>query len=619
MGIMCIPSLPGLPLLDDGTVPLLWTEGAGIGAAVAALVVAHLGGHPVTRCAARLALRPLAAGVALTAGDLHGPIIAWGCHVSGKGGSAEWDARASLGPFTRAIIGGPEIYGHPAWLVPWLHNTDSTPSHDLGLVLRPGEAVPRGLPDWVAVMAGNAPDDEAGVIGWLDRFRACRRILATTVDGLAIAEAYGIPCLALVTDASAGMHRVSATPDFLPHEMADFYAGLRRKTVPVFAPPGDRLLDPDAVISAIDRAWSPAWLREDDLIAALPRDTGHAGGAPAVHTAKAVPVTLDDVADAAGGVPLCWAATSEAAPYPNLGDALSAVLVSAISGRPLVRRNFDDRGERLAAVGTIGHTLRNGIVHFWGTGLDAKRNAFDPGLGRFAAPPDTRFHAHAMRGRNSARQLRAAGIEAPDVFGDPVCFIDRIAGHRPVTPRWELGVIVHITELERLAPESPVVAAYRRYDIPPGLSGAIRIINTYTEQGIEGLLARIDDIRACRRIVSTSFHGLVIPETFGIPNAWFSTHPGAGFMADVENLDLPMDHRVRDWYSGTTRRHVPVFGAQRHLPTRWDQVIRWLDRAWEPLRIDSRGLFDAFPLRPAVSFDAPHWPLHPALFDGAAY
>ena len=133
------------------------------------------------------------------------------------------------------------------------------------------------------------------------------------------------------------------------------------------------------------------------------------------------------------------------------------------------------------------------------------------------------------------------------------------------------------------------------------------------------LLAKVDEIRSCRRIVSTSFHGLVIPEAFGIPNMWFSTHPGGAMMTDVADLSIPMDHRVRDWYSGTSLRRVPIFGTQRHLPTRWDQVIRWLDNAWEPLQTNAAGLFDAFPLRKSVDFDTSFWPLDPALFNEACY
>jgi len=329
--------------------------------------------------------------------------------------------------------------------------------------------------------------------------------------------------------------------------------------------------------------------------------------------------SLRDWVDEHQAVPLGWAATSAKAPYPNLGDALSAVVTAAISGLPVQRRNFDDRGERLVAVGTIGHAQRNGIAHLWGTGLDPTRNAFDPASKRFAVPPDTRMIAHAMRGRNSAARLREAGVRVPEVYGDPVWFMPKLLADRPVPRTYELGIVLHITELTEATPSGGQLPDYRRYQIPPSLAGVVRIINTYTENDTASLLARVDDIRSCKRIASTSFHGLVIPESFGIPNIWFSTHPGEGMLLEVDDEDVSIDHRVRDWYSGTGRQRVLAYGAERHLPTRWDQLLRFIDRMWEPLRPDVAPLFNAFPLRARVSLDDALWTLGPAIADALRF
>ncbi len=328
---------------------------------------------------------------------------------------------------------------------------------------------------------------------------------------------------------------------------------------------------------------------------------------------------LQDWVDKHQAVPLGWAATSAKAPYPNLGDALSAVVTAVITGLPVQRRNFDDKGERLVAVGTIGHGQRNGTVHLWGTGLDSTRNAFDPNLKRFIVPPDTNLVAHAMRGRNSAARLRELGIRVPDAYGDPVWFLPKLLATRPVPQTYELGVVLHITELTGATPASGPRPDYRRYHIPPSLAGVIRIINTYTDNNTASLLARVDDIRSCKRIASTSFHGLVIPESFGIPNIWFSTHPGEGMMPEVDDEDALIDHRVRDWHSGSGSSRVIAFGAERHLVTRWDQLFRFIDRMWEPMRIDAAPLFDAFPLRASVSLDDAAWTLDSAVAGAMRY
>jgi hypothetical protein len=625
-----------------GAVPLVMPPAnADIGAAAGAAVVALLCGMKLCRVPAASGGLRLAAAGPLPPGLAGGSLVVWGSGAAGRPEGVDLSVRATRGPFTRALLGGPDVFGDPAWLLPWFHRVTVPKRWELGLVLLPGQKPPPGLPDGVCAIPGDAPDGPAALAARVDAVLACRRIASACAGALVLAETYGIPCLPLAAADGQGLRRVPTTEAALGLGVADFYAGLRRSAVPAYLHPPGTLPAADRLAAAIDKAWSPAWLREDDLIETFPlpcaplmpedgdsafahpvlaetdpaQPPGPASVRPAAHPAA----SLQDWVDENGVVPAAWAATSGQAPFPNLGDALSAVIVSAITGLKLQRRNFDDRGERLVAVGTIGHAQRNGTVHLWGTALDPQRNAFDPARSRFAVPPDTRFVVHATRGRNTAARLREAGVPCPDVYGDPVWFLPRLVGGRPVTPRWELGVVLHITEMQGPTPDAGVLAAYKRYHIPPMLAGAVRLISTYTEQGTEALLAKVDEIRACRRIVSTSFHGLVIPEAFGIPNMWFSPHAGGGMRVNVNDPDAPMDHRVRDWYSGMGCRRVPVFGTPRLLPTRWDQVIRWLDKAWEPLQPDDAALFEAFPLRKAVSFKAPEWPLDPALFDDACY
>ncbi len=618
--------------------------GADFGVTAGAVVVALLAGRPVRIAGDNEPGPRLAASGTLALAGHEARIDVWGGHAAAAPLHAPRAVHASAGPHSRRVLGGPDVFGDPAWLLPWFHRPDVPKRWELGLVLPSGIPWGGAVPDWVRVIPASPAAAPAALRERIDAMLACRRIASPCVGALVLAEAYGLPCLPLIGAAlGTGLKRVSTEDAALGLPVADFYAGLRRAAVPAYLHPPEAMPSMDRLVAAIDQAWSPAWLREEDLLESfplpcatiLPPDTGSVFDHPVLactapppssrslplprSTARHPAASLQEWVDTHGRVPLAWAATSERAPFPNLGDALSAVIVSAMAGMPLQRRNFDDHGERMAAVGTIGHTLRNGTAHLWGTALDPSRNAFDRGLNRFAVPPETMFTVHATRGRGTAASLRAAGVTCPEIYGDPVWFLPRLMAARPVAPRWELGVILHITELNGTTPDATVLAEYQRYTIPPALAGAVRLISTYTGQGTAALLAKVDEIRACRRIVSTSFHGLVIPETFGIPNAWFSTHPGGAMMAAIDDPAVKMDHRVRDWYSGTDRRKVPIFGAQRHLPTRWDQVIRWLDTAWEPLRTDAQGLFDAFPLRKKVSFDQAAWPLDPELFDTAEY
>lgn len=314
-------------------------------------------------------------------------------------------------------------------------------------------------------------------------------------------------------------------------------------------------------------------------------------------------VTKDDTgADVA--LRLSWVWTTSTHPDANLGDALSAVIVSAISRLPVLRTAFNSGIERLAAVGTIGHALHSGKVHLWGTGFDMARDQAGALTG-YQIPDDTDLVVHAVRGRETADALRARGLVVPEAYGDPVWFLPRIFSD-PGEKTHDLGVIVHISELDTPTAAAHVRATIERYRLPPEFAGRIRIINTYAPATLAGLRDKVAEIVSCRRILSTSLHGLVIAETYGIPCAWFGTYAGAAGRLQIGGSQ-PIDHRMRDFYSGVDRDYVLSYLQPLHQTTDWAAAIRFLDENWQPLDYTGERLFHAFPVKPQVRFSRKAW------------
>lgn len=301
---------------------------------------------------------------------------------------------------------------------------------------------------------------------------------------------------------------------------------------------------------------------------------------------------------------LSWVWTTSTHQDANLGDALSAVIVSAISRLPIIRTAFNSGVERLAAVGTIGHALHSGKVHLWGTGFDMARDQAGALTG-YQIPDDTDLVVHAVRGRETADALRARGLTVPEAYGDPVWFLPRIFPETGEKTH-ELGVIVHISELDTPTAESCVRAAIERYRLPPEFAERIRIINTYTPATLSGLRDKVAEITSCRRILSTSLHGLVISETYGIPCAWFGTYSGPSGRLRIGG-EHPIDHRMRDFYSGADRDYVLGYLQPLHQTTDWSAAIRFLDENWHPLNYTGEQLFRAFPVKPRVRFGQKIW------------
>lgn len=293
-------------------------------------------------------------------------------------------------------------------------------------------------------------------------------------------------------------------------------------------------------------------------------------------------------------VPLSWVATSNQHPYANLGDALSPILVSALSGLPVVHRDFDSWQRRLACVGTIAHGFKQGAVHFWGTGLDHNKNP-DLNLPYYERPANTNFHVHAVRGLFTAQILKSQGIKVPPVYGDPVWFLPSII--KPATEKqYELGIVVHLTELAERTSTASVDPNLIRYHIPPSLQGRIRIITTLTEPSFAALEARVQDITACKRIVSTSLHGLVISEAYGIPCVAMRMNGSRTAFVQLDNEREKLDRRVRDFYSGIGIEKLFAYGQKRLEPTNWEDLIEAIDQYWTPLSWSPDDFLDAFPL-----------------------
>lgn len=296
-------------------------------------------------------------------------------------------------------------------------------------------------------------------------------------------------------------------------------------------------------------------------------------------------------------IPLCWAAsTKDTSGFANLGDSLSAVVVAALSGRPVKHTSFQEPITKLVAVGSIGHAIRNGEAVVWGSGVSIRRGM----LARNA--PATRYDVRAIRGRLSAEHLRAHGISVPNVFGDPVWLLPSIV-HEPVEKRYELGVIPHIHDIAYHSPEATPRAGSLRYLVDEADRDSIAVINTWHEPTWAGLLAKLNLIRSCKRLVSQSFHGVVIGEAYQIPVLNFRHQPGAknGVLQVDLNAECRTDPRVWEFFECGRRPHFHMYSQQRNQRTDWEAVINAVDRYWEPFHFDVDGLVEAFPARLAYN------------------
>ena len=98
---------------------------------------------------------------------------------------------AVRGPITGRLVaknGGedPGVYGDPALLLPLVHDRPVEKVHDLGVVPHYVDDAPEG--PWKTISPLSA--DPLSVV---DRIRQCRAIVSSSLHGIIVAHAYGIP------------------------------------------------------------------------------------------------------------------------------------------------------------------------------------------------------------------------------------------------------------------------------------------------------------------------------------------------------------------------------------------------------------------------------------------
>jgi hypothetical protein len=320
---------------------------------------------------------------------------------------------------------------------------------------------------------------------------------------------------------------------------------------------------------------------------------------------------LEDEANRLGRkIPLVWVRSTQSR-IGNLGDSLSSLVVAVLSGCPIAHQGFTTKAPRMVAVGTIAQNMRGSTVHLWGTGLDAGRRAFGDRMAAFAAAPDTKYVVHAVRGAHTRQIMLQAGLHVPPIFGDAGWYMPRIISDYGIEKKYELGVIPHISAMASKTPEVDLRPAARRFRASE--TDGVRLLNTFHDASWAGFKSKFEEMLSCKRIITTSFHGLIIADAYRIPCIYFPLGGSGVRSAEVEAGSRLVDHRVADFYSGGGRKTLPVFCGEEHEETPWDKVIAAIDAHYEPFTHRHETSFlEAFPFEPAADIRAIQWDLDEA-------
>jgi pyruvyltransferase len=213
-------------------------------------------------------------------------------------------------------------------------------------------------------------------------------------------------------------------------------------------------------------------------------------------------------------VPVRWWAHAD-----NFGDLLAPWLVNKITGKEVSLAKPAD--PHYLVVGSIlGRARPSSVV--WGIG------AF--GTERLDTLCPTAEYL-AVRGPLTRNKLATAKIKCPRIYGDPALLAPRYWAPR-VSATHEVGLVLRWSEYN----------LEERFKIP----GVKKIY--LRSNDVEGT---IDAMCSCKNILSSSLHGLIIADAYGIPNAWLATRTPRGlefkywdYFISVKKLRDPLEYNL---------------------------------------------------------------------------
>jgi pyruvyltransferase len=199
----------------------------------------------------------------------------------------------------------------------------------------------------------------------------------------------------------------------------------------------------------------------------------------------------------------------------NFGDHLARVIVTkllAMHGHLLEEETAQSK--RLFAIGSVLHFAQDGDV-IWGSGVNGK---VDTDLHRF----DT-LDVRAVRGPLTRDFLMERGIAVPEIYGDPALL------------------------LPSLFPQRFAPTAQKPYVVVPNLHD----LKLAQQAGLQNIVSPMSSWNRCvaeilqgELIISSSLHGIIIAEAYGIPARYLR-------LSDTENI-----FKYNDYVQGTGRKAI---------------------------------------------------------------
>lgn len=249
----------------------------------------------------------------------------------------------------------------------------------------------------------------------------------------------------------------------------------------------------------------------------------------------------------------------------NLGDDLNIDFIEYAFGVRIVKYEFSLLATRykIPTYSFIGSILEyvvstNPKAIVWGTGFKFAENSFT-----YEDLKD--LDIRAVRGPKTRDILLSKGIICPSVYGDPAILLSKFYTPKKTHHRYKLGIIPHKDDFS-----NPVFEQLSKND-------DVILLNL---KRYESWQLFIDTMFSCDFIISTSLHGLILADSYLIPNIWIS----------VSDFIEGGDFKYLDYYGGVSKEPLKKYIS---LGTSVDEILSWKSLWVKPIISDA--FIDACP------------------------
>jgi len=181
-------------------------------------------------------------------------------------------------------------------------------------------------------------------------------------------------------------------------------------------------------------------------------------------------------------------------PTKNFGDALNSEIGVFFSGEKVINANQNKnvpKGADVYLVCGSSLTFADRPTIVWGSAV------LTPRWNIKYAPKKV----HAVRGPITRSYLLNRNIKCPEVYGDPGLLCPLMFRPRSKRKRYRVGIIPHVVDMKSIKEW--------------GLEEGVLLIDITS-----GFQKVVNQVNACEYILSSSLHGLILADSYGIPNLW---------------------------------------------------------------------------------------------------